>query len=168
MRILRVVFAALLFVFAVDRGRADDPPPPSPEALAAATELFSILSADLLNQLTEQTTAMMWPLLEQRARADKIDDATIAELKVQFTHTQSQSLANILKDGPPVYARHFTVDELHQLADFYRSPVGVKAMKELPQVMAEFIGLINPRMQALQAEAAEGFNRILREHGYLK
>jgi uncharacterized protein len=166
MRILRIAFAALLLVFTVDRGRADDAP--SPEALAAATELFSILSADMLNQLTAQTTSMMWPMLEKRARADKIDDATIAELKTQFTATQGQNLADILKDAPPVYARHFTVDELHQLADFYRSPVGLKAMKELPQVMAEFITLIAPRMQALQVQAAEGFNRILREHGYLK
>jgi len=166
MGILRVMFAAFLLVFAADRGRADDAP--SPEALAAANELFSILSADMLTQLTAQTTNMMWPLLEQRARADKIDDATIAELKTQFTQTQAQNLADILKDAPPVYARHFTVDELHQLADFYRSPVGVKAMKELPQVMAEFVALITPRMQALQAQAAEGFNRILRQHGYIK
>lgn len=175
MRILRTLLVALLLAGAAERARADDAPSqpapqqqPSPEALAAANELFAILSTDMVKQLTTQITNAMWPMLEQRARADKIDDATIEELHQQFTLMQTQSITDILKEAAPVYARHFTVDELHQLTDFYRGPLGVKAMKELPVVMSEFVTAITTRMQALQQQAVEGFNKILREHGYVK
>ena len=56
-----------------------------------------------------------------------------------------KNLSDIMKDAPPIYARHFTLDELRQLIAFYKSPVGAKAMRELPQVMAEFVATITPR-----------------------
>ena len=166
MRILRIVAVALLLTATAERSRADDAP--SAEALQAANELFSILSTDMIGQLTAQMTKMIWPKLEQQARASKIDDATIAELHQQFTQMQTENIADIVKEAAPIYARHFTADELHQLTAFYRSPVGVKAMHELPQVMGEFVATITPRMQNLQTQAVEGFNKILRDHGYLK
>jgi uncharacterized protein len=189
MRILRIVVAALVIAGATERARAEDKPAQpspqqaspeqpspqpaspeqaSPEALAAANELFSILSIDMVKQLTAQMTNAMWPMLAQRARADNIDDATIEELHQQFIQVQNQNIGDILKDAAPIYARHFTVDELHALTAFYRSPAGVKAAKELPQVMAEFVTVIAPRMQQLQQQSVDGFNKILRDHGYLK
>lgn len=37
----------------------------------------------------------------------------------------------------PLYARHFTVDEIHQMAAFYKTPVGAKMLNEMPQLMTE-------------------------------
>jgi uncharacterized protein len=166
MRALRVLAVLLLLAGASERLRAEDAP--SPEALQTANELFSILSPDLMRQLVARVTGLIWPALEQKARADKIDDATIAELRQEFDRFQMQYLADIMKLAPPIYARHFTVDELHQLIAFYQSPIGVKAMKELPQVMGEFVAAITPRLQELQPQAAEAFDKILRAHGYPK
>jgi uncharacterized protein len=166
MRHFRVIAVILVLVGALDRARADDAP--SPEALQAANELFSILSPDLMRQMMTQMTNLMWPALEQRARAEKIDDATIAELRQEFDRVQMKNLAEVMKAAPPIYARHFTVDELHQLTAYYQSPIGAKAMRELPQVMSEFVTTIGPRMGELQQQAMEGFNNILRQHGYLK
>jgi uncharacterized protein len=166
MHILRILAVLLLLGGAFDRARADETP--SPEALQAANELFSILSPDLMRQMTAQMTNLMWPALEQRARAQKIDDATIAELRQEFDRVQMKNLGEIMKAAPPIYARHFTVDELHQLIAYYRSPIGTKAMRELPAVMSEFVSTISPRMQDMQQQAMEGFNNILRQHGYLK
>ena len=57
----------------------------------------------------------------------------------------------------PLYARHFTVDEIHQMAAFYATPVGTKMMAVMPQVMNEAMQLsqkvIMPRV-AKQLEAA--------------
>jgi len=166
MRLLRILAVTLLLVGAWDRARADDAP--SPEALQAANELFSILSPDLMRQMMGQMTNLMWPALEQRARAEKIDDATIAELRQEFDRVQMKNLAEVMKAAPPIYARHFTADELRQLIAYYRSPIGTKAMRELPQVMGEFVATISPRMGEMQQEAMDGFNNILRQHGYLK
>lgn len=166
MRILRVLAVVLLLAGAGNRVRADAAPPP--EAQQAADELFAILSPDITHQLTTQLTNAVWPALQQAAAADKIDDATLAELRREFERIQMKNVADMLKEAPPIYARHFSVDELHDLIAFYRSPTGLKAMHELPLVTGELIVAITPRLQAMQREAADRFADILRAHGYMK
>jgi len=37
----------------------------------------------------------------------------------------------------PIYSSHFTLDEINQLIDFYSTPIGKKAITEMPGVMQE-------------------------------
>ncbi len=166
MRILRVVAVALLLACAGQQARADDAP--SPEGVQAAQELFAILSGDMMKQLTGQVTNALWPQVEAQAHADKIDDATLGEMRQAFDRIQVAFIDEAMKDAPPIYARHFTVAELHELAAFYQSPTGAKALHVLPQVMGEFTTALVPRLQTVQKETGEAFDKILREHGYLK
>lgn len=166
MRTLRILAIILLLAGAGERAGADDAH--SPEALQAANELFTILSADMMKQLTGQITAAFWPAVEQKARADKIDDATIAELRTEFERIQLAFLTDAMKEAPPIYARHFTAAELHELAAFYRTPTGAKALHEIPQVMGEMTALLVPRLQDVQRQTSEGFSKILKDHGYGK
>jgi len=166
MRIVRILAIVLLFAGASGHARADDAV--SPEALQAANALFKILSVDMMQQLTGQMTAAFWPAVEQKAHADKIDDATIGELRKEFERIQLAFVTDAMKEAPPIYARHFTVAELQDLTAFYQTPTGAKALHELPQVMGEFASLMVPRLQDVQRQTTDGFNRILREHGYVK
>lgn len=171
MRIFHLPIAGLLFAGLLSAGlgthaRADDAP--SPEALQAANELFTIVSGDTLKQLTTQITNAFWPGVEQSARVEKIDDATIAELRKEFDRIELAFVTDALKQAPPIYARHFTVDELKELAAFYRTAIGGKALHEMPVVMGEFTATLVPRLQNIQSEATEAFEKILRERGYKK
>ena len=166
MRMLRTLAVVLLFAGAAGFARAEETP--SPEALQAADELLAIMSGDMMKQLTGQIANAVWPAIEKQAHADKIDDTTIAELRAQFDRIQLAFVAGAMKEAPPIYARHFTVDELHELTAFYRSSTGAKALHELPQVMGEFTTLMVPKLQTLQQDASQGFDKILRAHGYLK
>ena len=74
----------------------------------------------------------------------------------------------MLSTLPPIYARHFTVAELKELAAFYRTPTGAKALREVPQVMGELTTFLLPRLQDVQRQTGEAFTRIPREHGYGK
>jgi len=164
MKCLRML--AALILLAGSPARADNAP--SPEALQAATELFTVVSGDILHQLIGQITGAFWPSLEQSARAEKIDDATIAELHKEFDRLELAFVTDALKEAPPVYARHFTVDELKDLTAFYRTPLGAKALREMPQVMGEFTAATVPRLTALRQQTSEAFSKILRERGYGK
>lgn len=148
------------------QARAEDTP--SPEALAAATELMAVISPDMMKQLASSISATFWPVVEQKARADKIDDATIGELRAAFERIQVTFASEAMKDAPPIYARHFTVDELKELAAFYRTPTGTKALQQIPQVMGELTALLMPRLQDVQRQTGEAFTKILHEHGYGK
>ena len=77
-------------------------------------------------------------------------------------------VTDAMKEAPPIYARHFTVAELHELTAFYRTPTGAKALHEIPQVMGEMTALLVPRLQEVQRQTSEAFGKILREHGYGK
>ncbi len=166
MRRLRIFTVVLLLAAGSQQGRADDTP--SPEALAAAKELFTVLSPDMTAQLAGRITNAFWPTVVERARADKIDDATVAELRKEFDRIQQAFLTDAMKEAPAIYARHFTVGELHELTAFYHTPTGAKALHEIPQVMGEFSILLVPRLQDLQRDTTEAFNKILRERGYVK
>ena len=164
MRLLRLLVAVILL--AGVPARAEDAP--SPEALQAANELFTVVSGDMLQQLIAQISAAFWPAVEQSARAEQIDDATIAELRKEFDRLELAFVTDAMKEAPPVYARHFTVAELKDLAAFYRTPLGAKALREMPQVMGEFTAVLVPRLDNLRQQSGEAFNKILRAHGYVK
>jgi len=162
----RILAVVLLLGGAAPRAPADEAP--SPEALQAAQELFTILSPNLKAQLTGQVTNAFWPSVEQKARADKIDDATVAELRKEFERVQLAFLTEALKEAPAIYARHFSIGELRELTAFYRTPTGAKAIHEMPRVVGEFAVIMVPRLEGLQQQMAEAFAGILRAHGYTK
>jgi uncharacterized protein len=166
MRTLRVVALVLLLAGTGGAARADDQP--SPEAITAAKELLAVLSPDMMKQLTGSIAASFWPVVEQKARAEKIDEATIAALRAEFERIQLAFVSDAMKEAPPIYARHFTIDELHDLTAFYRTPTGAKALHEIPQVMGEMTKLLVPRLQDVQRQTGEAFTKILHEHGYDK
>lgn len=53
----------------------------------------------------------------------------------------------------PLYARHFSADEIRQMAAFYRTPLGAKIMTTMPAVMNESMALgqkvMIPRIQKM-------------------
>jgi len=63
---------------------------------------------------------------------------------------------DMVKEMVPLYARHFTADEIRQLTAFYHSPVGAKALSVMPQLMMEGMQIgqrvILPRVQKMAAE----------------
>jgi uncharacterized protein len=166
MRTLGFLTILLLLSGACEQARAEDAA--SPETLKAANELVSITSPDMMEQLTARLTAAFWPLVQQQASTGKIDDATVAKLRGEFERLQLAFATDALKGAPAIYARHFTVAELRQLIAFYRTPIGVKVLHEMPQVTGEFAALTMPRLPELQRQSREAFAGILREHGYLK
>ena len=56
----------------------------------------------------------------------------------------------------PLYARHFTVAEIRQLAAFYKTPLGVKTIDTMPKVMNEAMQagqkVMTPRIAAAIAK----------------
>jgi hypothetical protein len=77
-------------------------------------------------------------------------------------------MADVMQDAAPIYARHFTEQELRDILAFYRTPTGVKALQRLPQVLAESMAAMTLRLEAAQERTMESFMRILRERGHLK
>jgi hypothetical protein len=146
----------------------DTAAPADADALTAANELFALLSDDLVGQLGAQLMAQLWPVIERDLSARGVDAAALAELRGEFERIQLLHLADVMKEGPAIYARHFTATELREIAAFYRTPTGQKTLREMPKVTAEAVAAVLPRLQEVQRATQDAFARILRERGYIK
>ncbi len=137
----------------------------SPEALAAARELSAIMTGNTMTEVNTALTAQIWPGIE-RAFGNKVDAPTMAELRAEFEKTVNALTNDVMKDAPAVYARHFTAQELKDIVAFYKSPTGVKALHEMPKVLADVGAQMAPRMQTFQSDLNGRMRTILQRHGY--
>src|SRR5215813_1486429 len=141
---------------------------PSGEALKAARDLLVLMSRDLVAQLAGQVTAQMWPAIESRLRAynPNIDAEAIVDLRKELNRIQFEYMMNIIAEGPAIYARHFTAQELREITAFYRTPTGGKLLRLTPQLSAEVMAMIAPHMPDFYARTVEAFGKTLRSRGY--
>jgi hypothetical protein len=134
----------------------------SPEALAAAQELSAIMSVETINQLSRAMTAQTWPKI-QGELSSKLDPATLTDLRKQFEDLLSRFLQDAMKEAPAIYARHFTAAELKEITGFYRTPTGKKSLATMPQVTAETVQALMPRMQSFQNDISRFVQQALQK-----
>ncbi|MCK9913636.1 DUF2059 domain-containing protein [Microbacteriaceae bacterium K1510] len=140
---------------------------PNAESLQAAQELMSVLGKDTIRQMAEQITTQVWPKITHSLQAKQsITPDQLNDLRKEYNRIQIEFMTNIMADAPVIYARHFTAAELRELLAFYRTPVGEKSIRVLPQITAETLALVVPRMQQIQTEVMNSFSKVLRQRGF--
>lgn len=160
LRSLVVIFLALLW----EPASAQETP--SPEALRAANELASIISTDMMDQMSREISAQMWPRLE-RELGTRVDEATLSDLRSEFDRLLANFAGEAKKDAPSLYARYFSEQELHDITTFYRTPTGTKALKLMPRITGEYMtSTLLPLTQQFNRKLQESMNDVLRKHGY--
>jgi hypothetical protein len=161
---MRRVLAILLFcVFIAAPVPAQDQP--SADTLRAAQDLASILTSDSMKRMTEIMTSQMWPQVESQFNG-KVDGATLAELLAEFEKSLTAFTGEVMKDATAIYARYFSAQELHEMVAFYKSPTGLKALHEMPQVMGDVMNQMVPRMQVFQADLKSRIAAVMQKQGY--
>jgi uncharacterized protein len=137
----------------------------SPETMQAARALATIVTGDTVNQMTRAITAQLWPSIEQQL-GGKVDAATLADMRAEFERTLLAMTSEVMSEAPAIYARHFSAQELRDMVAFYRSPVGMKALREMPKVMADVGTQMAPRLQEFQVALNAKLVAIMHKHGY--
>jgi hypothetical protein len=121
--------------------RAQTAPEPSPPAenLAAARELVQAMKAtDTLKALLPAIISnMKAAVVQNRPEIEKQYDA----LMPIFADAANARLNELADQVAVVYARRFTLDELHQIKAFYQTPVGQKMITEQPAIARETMAL---------------------------
>ena len=139
----------------------------TPEALQAARDLVALLNKETLHQMVSRMTEQVWPVYERglRTKQPNISDSVVAELRRELERIQLDYISAVMADAPVIYARHFSAAELRELLAFYHTPVGEKSLRELPQIGAEAMALIMPRLPQVRTQTMEAFTKILRQRG---
>ena len=157
---MRIAILLVALTFGIGAARAQDA-----EALQAANELASIISADAVNQISRELTAGFWPNLENALKS-RVDDATLSELRAEFERRLAQFGVEAMKDAPAAYAKYFSAQELRDITAFYRTPTGAKALQTMPKVMFEYLAGVRPKVQEFQQGMRMSVQEIMQRHGY--
>ena len=168
MRNLRAMLLASAVAIGGGAAAAAQEAAPSPEALAAARDLVGILSGDLVQDMAGKVNAQAWPKIEQglRSQYPTLDAATTAELRAEFENYLRQSMNDAMADAPMIYARHLSVQEMHDIEAFYRTPSGAKTLRVMPVITGEVMANMGPRIQGMMQNMNASFTGILKSHGY--
>jgi hypothetical protein len=109
-------------------------------------------------QMISATETQMLAQLKAQAEENnsEIGPGEVERLKRAITGLVSyDEMVGWLAD---MYSAHFTVDEIHQIRDFYRTPVGQKLVTLQPQLMQE-------NMQKMFTIAAQRFPEAMKREG---
>jgi uncharacterized protein len=172
MKILRaVLLASAVGIGAVVPATAQQAAPAaSPEALQAAKELIAVLSPDMIKDMNNKMFAQMWPSFEQglQAQFSSLDAATMDELKGEIRSVMEKELntemSTLVETMPAVYAKYMTVDEMHAIREFYRTPAGAKVLKVMPEIMSESMAGFAPHLQSMMQRLNVSILAILQKH----
>jgi hypothetical protein len=160
-------FAAAL----ADSPPATDSTPPAANSesqvtdsrLAAAMDLLEAQNAKANMKLIIDTFMKLTVTSLKQSHPDLSDDK-IKLFTEAFTDEMKSSLDDLVKLQAQVYARHFSEDELHALAAFYRTDVGKKYISEVPQIVKETVPLGLQWGQSIAPKAAErAIDRLKKE-----
>jgi len=122
-----------------DQPLQDVPAPAlTPEKVAAIRELIDVTRARV-NSAAFASAFSQQMLVALRAGNPGLSDRAIAIVQQEVNQVveeemQQESLQALIY---PVYARHFTLDELKALIAFNRSPAGIKANEVMPLLLEE-------------------------------
>ncbi len=130
-----------------------------------AQELVNLTLGGTANDMIAKMTTAMWPSV-QATLPKTLDNATVAELHAEFDRVVRKYVGEAMKVAPDIYARHFSADELRGLLAFYQTPLGAKALAEMPKLMGDFSSsALMPMMAPMMNETKTNIDGILRAHG---
>jgi len=84
------------------------------------------------------TNQMMDSMVKQNPG---IPQKTVVVVKDEINKVFTEEMPKLMTEIVPVYAKHFTHDEIKGLIAFYATPLGKKAIQEMPAVMSECMGV---------------------------
>ena len=115
-------------------------------------KLFDVMaSRDQMAQMMQKVFAQMRTLNrdEIKKRHPDITTAQLASMDRQSEELlKNFPLDEMLSDMIPVYQRHFTKTDIDAFTAFFSSPVGQKYLHEIPEVSAETMRAVYPRIEA--------------------
>lgn len=157
---MKKIVLALIASFVLAQGSFAADQAPAPANAAAVRELLEAMNYRTMwkasmDQMSKTMPNIMRQQIEATVKADiSLSDAQRREalLKMEAELPKMAEVVSGVLNDPglmaemegemiALYSRNFTADELKQIAAYYRTPVGMKSMQLMPQVMAESMAI---------------------------
>ncbi len=150
-----------------------------PAAASAAKELMDAMKVREMMRMSFAQIQQNLPQMMMQGAAGAINanaklsaaqkKSAIAEVEKELpaaakafgeTMNDPKLMDELMGEMMPLYAKHFSGDELRGMIAFYRSPLGQKMLQTMPQLMGESMQIsqrvVMPRMMAMVEKLAQG------------
>ncbi|SRR5579871_483735 len=137
---------------------------PSPEALNAARSLVTTLKlSDRYKALLPAILLSLKPaLVQDRPEIERDYDAMTTVIADVYTPFYKAMLDN----AATIYAKTFTIDEMHQIEAFYRLPVGQKFLQTSPAIVQQSTEAAQDISRKAAEEIRSRLTEALRQKGH--
>ncbi len=145
MLVRQVAAAVVALVLVAGPARAADPIPPERQKLIVEM----VEAAGMMRMIDNMLPAVMAEFERAfRAKSHKgqNDEDAIASIRKFVQEEISIVMRETMANITPLFAEFFSGDDLHQLIQFHKSPIGQKSQAVMPQLFAKMIPIIQ-RMQ---------------------
>jgi hypothetical protein len=157
MRMLRAVAALVLLLGAPAAAQEGD--------IAAAKELMAVMHDELVGEMVDALSPSTWASIEGALKGKATMDApTTRDLHAAIDPLVKEYIVRSLAEAPAIYAKRFTTDELRALTAFYKSPLGKKALWQMPKALGDLVQLaFGPKLAELQPKIEDAVKNVLRQ-----
>jgi uncharacterized protein len=158
--LLRSVVAAFCLSLVMAQGaraQAADP-----ERVAAAKEL--LVASNVEKQMAAIVPTMFnqfRTIMRVSPQDTKVRDQIFDEVQKMFIERTNEVVDQIAI----LYARKFTVEEMHAVTDFYRTPAGQKFVLATPELAVDAMKIGQAWGQKIGVEAAQKIQQEMQSHG---
>ena len=118
---------------------------------ALAEEMLEVSQASsVLDNMSKQVDAMFAQTVQQmNLTGDKQAEAEKYQQRLNTIMKEELSWDKLKGQFVDVYVDVFSEEELEELVEFYKSPLGQKLIVKMPQLMQESMGLAQKQMQSI-------------------
>lgn len=154
-KLVHVFLAALILVAGAEFARSQDTITPERTALvkelmeaSGGKKQFDDLTSSMLDMQTDTASQAFDAVFADDKTLTAADRAMIKDLMAESINRMMAKSKEFFAEKlnfdkmvenvfTPVYAKHFTDEDLRAMIAFYRTPTGQKTVKEMPQMMSE-------------------------------
>jgi len=163
----RIALVFFLLVFGLNFGLAQSASDETPATREDVEQLFTTMHIreqvrDMMDIAVKQSRQMA----EQTLRK-KLPDVTqndIDRMNASMEQTlKSFDVNGMIDDMVPVYQHHLTKADISAMATFYQTPTGQKLLREQPQMAAEAMTAMQPRMQKMMSSMVDQAEKMAKE-----
>ncbi len=163
LKILPVAGLAIGLAFGAVPASAQQPPKPSPAAIAAAKEILALKNANVMyaNAVPGMVEKTKVTLMQQNLNYQK-DLNEVAPIVAQQLAGREKEIGEGMAQ---VYASEFTEQELKDLVTFYKSPLGQKLITSEPKAIGLSMAFMNSWAQNFAETVMATFRAEMKKRG---
>ncbi|HTS35835.1 MAG TPA: DUF2059 domain-containing protein [Candidatus Solibacter sp.] len=158
------LFLGLVAIGSLPAQLAGDDAPATKEDVQQlfATMHIREMMRNLMETITKQQRQMIHDALRKKVPdISQKDLDRIEEMSNQIF--KDLDMDGMVDDMIPVYQRHLTKVDVAAMSAFYQTPTGQKMLREQPQMTAEAMQAVQPRMEKMMGRAMDQAEKMAKD-----